>query len=293
MATLSSYINYPEVKSLYRARYSSNGYFVNWANQLLEELQERRFLSPVVREVGIIAHDSVWIQKPSDIVSLIKIYDPLNPDREFRVNDVNGEYRLLDDIFDTDYSDLDTIESFSTHEDSYSDSYTRCNYGSKADGVLKGYLLYVVTGNNAGQGYVISTNFAVNGDYPQINFVNKLPTTLAENDITSALLIPPERYSIIKYNSIITKISDVDDEVPIPDDCEERLVPTWLRWCCEREVSSVSKETVYWEAEKDKLLNQIEAKRVFVNKAKGRKITGLSGRGYNTKSQPSYDDCVS
>ena len=102
MAALSKYINSAEVKPIYRARFaatSTTNYFVDWANQLLEELQERGFLRTTKKEAGQIVKNGIWIPLPSDLVELIKVYDPLDESAEYRVEEVNGQFKILNGFF--------------------------------------------------------------------------------------------------------------------------------------------------------------------------------------------------
>jgi hypothetical protein len=292
MATLQTYIDYPEVKPIHKTRYADTGYFVMWANQLLEELQERGFLSTTIKEVGAIVDKKVWIIKPSDLVTLEKVYDPLDLERIFRVEDVNDKFRLLDVSFDYDEDDWDSADSFGNYEVSS----MLCDLEEYAENALENYLCYFSTGSLAGNGIILSGNDASVYDSESetwgttIYFLHDLSSRLDCCDIGTAYFIPPGQYLMLKYHSLITQIDDEGDEFPIPDDCEARLVPTWLRWCCERETQSTSQETIYWQGEVNKLLYGFQANRsARVNPAKGRRLVGLENPNAVDKEHVSWD----
>ena len=291
MAALSTYIAYPEIKSIYRARYAQNGYFVNWANQLLEELEGRGFLSTTIKEVGQTVHDQVWIKKPSDLVALQKIYDPEDWDHAFRTEDVNNEFKLMDDEFRPIDDSVLTASAFAT----LTSASVACQIPGIVKDQFKGYLMLFTAGTKAGSGVILSGNddSVPLGEsvYTTVRFVNT--QSLIGTDFTACEFIEPGQYVMIRYVSLINLISSVGDEFPIPDDCEARLVPTWLRWCIEKEALSTSKETVWWGTEAFRLIEEIDAKRSSkVNPAKGRRLVGLERRGCSGKDQPSYDDCI-
>lgn len=285
MAKLSDYIASPEVKPIFRGRYSANGYFVTWANQLLEELQERGFLSPYRKEVGRIVSNKRWLTYPSDFVALEKIYSPLDLTQTYRVEDINGKLRLLDFAFDYDNTSFDTLSAFT----SPTVSSVTVDLSDKAKDEYSDYLFYVTAGNLAGLGVILVGNDASVTTTTKLNFMHDVDAAFGTGDVTAAQLIPPEYYVIMKYQGMITQLTTVDDEMPIPDDCEARLIPTWLRWCCEREAQAVSKETVYWQQEKDKILYNVQVKRTGrINPAKGRRLVGMELHLNQDKKHPDF-----
>ena len=289
MATLQSYINSPEIKPILRGRYSASGYFVTWANQLLEELQERGFLSTNIKEVGQIVKNGIWINKPSDLLLLEKIYNPEDENQIFRVIEVNSRYKMADISLDASSAVFETVGTFTASGISSID----VDLLNKSADVYKNYLLYITAGNLASTGIILYGNDASGVSSTTLNFSLDLNTALGVLDITAAELIPPQYYVVVKYHSLITQISSVSDEMPIPDDCESRLIPTWLRWCCEREAMEISKETQYWGEEKDKILYSVQAKRSSrLNPAKGRRLVGMERfDGSMRKQHPPYSSC--
>ena len=293
MAALSKYINSAEVKPIYRARFaatSTTNYFVDWANQLLEELQERGFLRTTKKEAGQIVKNGIWIPLPSDLVELIKVYDPLDESAEYRVEEVNGQFKILNGFFDIEPT-YSTASTFTLPE---VDSVV-CDVEGQSANSLRGFMLYVTDGNLAGNGILLSGNDAsvsIGGvTTTKLYFLQNLVSAFGSDDVKGAEFVDPENYVILRYNSLINQISEIDDEFPIPDDCEERLVPTWLRWCCERETLSTSQETIYWQGEVTRILNSIQAARSQrVNKAQGRQLTGLMRSGCTGKRNVSWND---
>jgi hypothetical protein len=81
---------------------------------------------------------------------------------------------------------------------------------------------------------------------------------------------------MLKYHSIITAVSAMGDEMPVGDDCEKRLIPAYLRWCCEREAMSTSKDTIYWGQLAADFLYNLQATRLSKpnTPARGRRLVG-------------------
>jgi hypothetical protein len=288
MPTLQSYINSPEVKPIYRGRYSGNGYFVIWANQLLEELQERGFLSAQIRESGQKVENGIWITPPSDLILLEKIYNPEDENQGFRVDEVNGKFKMKDIDLDPSGAVFETA-AFATNS---TISSIDLNIISKAADVFKNYLLYISAGDLSGESAILSGNLISGLFTTRMNYLHNLVAAFDETKISGVELIPPQYYVVIKYHSLITSVSSLNDEMPIPDDIESRLVPTWLRWCCEREAMEISKESQYWEAQKNSILYSIQAKRsARVNPSRGRRLVGLERMGSLRKQHPPYSSC--
>jgi hypothetical protein len=273
-------------------RYTASGLFIVWMNQLLEELQERGFLSAQIKECGQIVHNGIWITPPSDMILLEKVYNPEDERQVFRVEKVNNLLKMMDVTLDPGDTEFDTVTFFS-----YSTvSSIKCDVTDKAEDVYENYLFYITAGDLAGTGIILSGNEVSETTETQVNYqLDRESALLISGDVIDcdeAQLVPPQYYVVIKYHSLIAKITTAEDEIPIPDDCEERLVPTYLRWCCERETMAVSKETQYWQNEKDKILYSIQAKRsARVNPARGRRLVGYESTSGLIKTHPPYSSC--
>ena len=285
MATLTKYISSADVKPQYRVRFGAS-YFMEWANQLLEELQERGFLDTTIKEIGQVVSNNVWLPIPSDCIELIKVYVPGMEEQEYRVENVNGKFKLIDGW----YSSSETFASATTFAYPLTTAID-CYIQGYAKDALKDYLFQVTAGNLAGQGFILSGNDASDPILgTKVYFLNTLPAAFAAPDVTACEFVQPSQYVMMKYNSMITQITSPDQEFPIPDDCEARLVPTWLRWCCEREVLPASLDTAYWENKKNQLLYSIQAARsVRVNKPVGRRLIGYERGGDCGKRNVSWN----
>ena len=371
MSTLQTYIN--QLPPVFRGRYLSSGLFVTWLNQLLEELQERKFLSSTVKETGTVVSNKYWIDKPSDFILLDKIWDASNPANELRVTDVNNRFKLLNTYYTMDTTSWLPAEFYTGYANAsisvvlgtasktiypnyvmslfnctghgfttgmpiafgttgtlpsgisastlyyairvddnnfkaalslaaaqagtpvtFSDNGAPAIYAKAvnvyAENELENYLLWITGGTLINSGIVVTSNDASVGPRTKIYF-NQLESTLTTTKITSSSLIPDTGYVMLRYHSIITAIESVADEIPIENDCEARLVPIWLRWCCERETMSTSNETIYWQGEKDRILHSLEAARSYSgNRSRGRRLVGFEPTYDLQKKHPPYSE---
>jgi hypothetical protein len=291
MATLQSYVNL--LPQVFRNRYDSSGHLLQWGNELLEELQERGFLSTTIKETGQIVDNEVWLDKPTDLLSLDEIWNPEDRAQKFRVEDVNNKFKLLDIEFDPDDTAWEEITGSTCS--GYAVGSIRVALGditAKALDDLENYLFLITAGTLAGTGIVLSGNAATT-TYTTLNFMHDLDAALDGTKVTAAKLVPPDEYVMMKYHTIITAITALGDEFPIPTDCEKRLVPTWLRWKCEQQAMATSKETGYWENEKDKLIYSMQASRLNrpITPAKGRRLVGMErGVLFENKLHPDYSE---
>jgi len=287
MATLQSYID--KLPPAFKARYTTSVHFITWANQLLEELEGRGFLSSYLREVGAVVHNLSWILKPSDMVALQEVFNPQDKRQQFRIEDVNDKLKLLDVTLDHDITDDESITTLSAQAVG---SITGNIVGHAADD-LENYLFYITAGTLAGNGIVLVGNDVSGATTTKLNFLHDRSAALTAGQATAARLVSPDFYVMLKYESLITAISSASEELPIPDYCEARLVPVWLRWCCEREAMAVSKDTRYWEQEKEKELFSVQAKQsARINPAKGRRLAGFEKASQIQKPHPDYSEFV-
>lgn len=291
MSTLQSYVS--KLPSAFADRYSTSGHLLRWGNELLEELQEREFLSASVKECGQIVTNDCWIVKPSVFLSLDKVYNPEDWNHTYRVEEVNDKFKLLDVDFEQDDTAWEVATSLST----FAVGSLRIAEGDildKAEDDLKNYLFLITAGTMAGTGIVLAGNDATvtaGTGYTVINFLHDLDAVLSGTKVTEAKLVPPTEYVMMKYHALITEITALGDEFPIPEDCEKRLVPTWLRWKCEEQAMAVSKETLKWEARTKELLFSIQSARLSrpITPVKGRRLVGMENLNiFKNKSHPEY-----
>lgn len=295
MASLESFVN--SLPSAFVNRYTTSGHLLRWGNELLEELQERGFLPTAIKETGCMVEDESWIDKPADLLSLVEVWNSLYREQKFRVEDVNNKFKLLDVTFDPDSDAWEAPTLFSAYAvDSI--RITEGNILDKAADDLEDYLLLITAGTSAGVGIIISGNDATvtaGTGYTTLRFLHSLDAALSGTKITAAKLIPPGEYLMMKYNSTITEVAALAGEFPIPTDCEKRLIPTWLRWCCERQAMATSKETMYWQKEKDDILYSLQAARLNrpITPAVGRRLAGMENVTYPSyKTHPDYSEFV-
>jgi ribosomal protein L39E len=299
MPTLQTYANHPDILPLYRGRYSTAlpgttvVPFVIWLNDLLEELQERGFLPSLTKETGVLVQKERWLTKPANYLELIKVYDPEDETNELRVEDVENKFKLMDvELEDEDSADQITSASFGTYG---ADGVTCVDLVSSAyiEDYFENYLFLITSGTLVDTSLVVHENdAAVNPGGTHIHFLHALSAALSGTKVTAARLVPPQYYVMMKYRALITAISAMSDEVPIENDCENRLVPAWLRWKCERAIQADSTATRYWENQKDEILFSIQSSRLgrMITPVHGRRLAGYE-RGYGySKPHPDYSE---
>jgi hypothetical protein len=291
MATLESFVD--KLPQWCRNRYLTSGKFVDWLNEMLEDLQERSFLPITIKETGAVVNDGFWIDKPSDLLFLEKVYHPKDERIKFRVSDVNNKFKLMDAEFNEEDSDEQiTSASF----DGYDVDEINCVDLTDTDYIedyFKGWLFLITAGTMAGVGLVVSGNDQADGTGTRLDFLHAQSAALDGTKVTAARLVNPNYYVMLKYKSVITAISIIGDEVPVDDDCEKRLVPAYLRWCCEREATAIGKETAYWGQRVIDILGSIQAARLSrpMTPAKGRRLVGYEKREFPAiKDHPDYSE---
>lgn len=293
MATLQSFVDL--LPSAFKNRYSTSGHLLQWGNELLEELQERGFLPILKKETGLIVVNDQWMDRPSDALMIDELYDPQDRSNKLRFEEVNGKIHLLDVEFDPDDADWEVATLFSDYAVG-SLRVTEGDITDKTEDELKNYLFLITGGTSAGLGIVLSGNDATvtaGTGYTVLNFLHDLSAALDAAKLTEAKLVPPWQYVMAKYRALLTEVTALGDEFPIPDDCEKRLVPTWLRWKCEQHTLAVSKETQYWESEAMRLLWSIQAARNKrpITPVLGRRLPGLEkGNVFHVKQHPDYSE---
>lgn len=263
-------------------RYSGSGKFIKWTNALLEELSGRGAIKDVNKEIGAVVKNGVWIDKPVNMVSLFDVFSPLSKDVRYRIEFVNKRLKLLE----CEFPETESVIT-GTYFDEFSTGGLIAAIGLFEEGDLEKHLLVVTGGTFAGRTYLISGNdetteipyMSGTAQITELYFLDPLISAFTETQVTSVAIVSPEDYVMLKYSVLFDPIDSESDEVPIPDNFERRLVPAWLRWKCELDISSVSKETVFWDGEVRKQLTSVGAESTrYIPKSKGRKLTGFMGR---------------
>jgi len=299
MPTLQTYVNHPDIPPHYRGRYSTAlpGTtvipFVSWLNDLLEELQERGFLPSLIKETGVLVQKKRWLAKPADYLEFIKAYDPEDETNELRVEDVENKFKLMDvELEDEDSADQIASASFGAYG---TDGITCVDLVSSAyiEDYFENYLFLITAGTLANASLVVYENdAAVDPGGTHIHFLHALSAALSGTKVTAARLVPPQYYVMMRYRALITAIAAMGDEVPIENDCENRLVPVWLRWKCERAIEPTSDDTRYWENQKDEILFSIQSARLgrMITPVHGRRLAGYESDSGNAKPHPDYSE---
>lgn len=278
MSSLQSYID----KQKYKNRYETQGYFLTWLNELLEELTERGFMPSMKKECGQIVIDNEWIEKPADLVTLREVYSPDDKNLKFRTVELNGKFKLQD--FEFEDEDL-TSDACTALTSPTVDSITVNLTGKTAD-EYKNSLFVITAGTYAGRTYILSGNDATVTTTTKLYFLHDLEAALSGTTATAAAIHPSTSYVMLVYDAIIDSISSAATEIPITDAFEKRIVPAWLRWKSEQFLSSISEETKYWQNEVEKVLWSMEAGRSSkpINSARGRRLIGYESGNDTTIS---------
>lgn len=299
MATLQSLVNHPDVTPALRNRYSTAVPgttiipFVQWANDLLEELQERGFLPSLIKERGILIENKRWVTKPSDLIQLIKVYNPEDDKEEYRVEDVENKFKFLDWEFEEEgTSDRITASAFGSYGNQTITCTGLTDTTKYQEDYFENYLFYITAGTWANIGIVVaSSDAATSPGGTKIDFFHAQSSALSGTIVTAARLVPPQYYVMMKYRASITQVSSLSDEFPVENDCENRLVPVWLRWKAERALQATSKESLKWENEVEKILYSIQAARLsrVITPSRGRRLAGFERNLKNySKPHPDY-----
>lgn len=224
MATLQSYVDL--LNPAYKARYSSGGHFVIWANQLLGLLTSRGILSENRKEAGVIVNNKRWITIPADAMYVTSIYCASNMNAEYRFEQCNGKLRLLD----YEFEDEEDLVSCSAFTNSATTGITVNVTGYDEDD-LENYLFYITEGDMAGCGIVLSGNADSGITTTDITYLHNQDAALGVADVTAARLVSSNYYVMLKY--VVQKsIAAISDEMPIGNNYESELVEAWLRYKC-------------------------------------------------------------
>lgn len=289
MATLQSYVD--KLPYHLNARYSASGHLLQFGNELLEEMQERGFLSTLIKEAGCVISNERWIAKPADLIELIKIYNPEDDKDEYRVEDVENKFKLMDWEMDAESGSVDT-NSYSGYLTTGITCVDLTNATLYVADHFKNYLFFIESGTSANIGIVVFSNTIATVSGTALTFLHTQASALSGTKVTGARLIDPNYYVMMKYRASITEMTALGDEFPVPTDCEKRLVPTWLRWCCERQAMATSQETKYWEKEKDRILYDIQASRLsrMTTPSRGRRLVGFEESFNTDKTHPEFSE---
>jgi hypothetical protein len=273
MATLATILSRAPMSMIWANRYAPST-FIDWTNELLEELSSRGAIIDLQKESGAVVVDKVWITKPQGSRDIRKIYSPLAMDLEYRFEIIEGRIRLLDHEINTESNPI-TASAFS----GYTTTSITANITGQTKDSLNGFLFVVTGGTFSGRTYVISGNDESGTTTTKLNFLHTISSALDGTRVTAAAIYNPSYYVMVKYLTSFDEITSTTEEIPIPNDFERRVVSAWLRWKCEESSMALSSETAYWQIEKERaiasMLSEITKPR---NKSLGRVLAGM-GRG--------------
>ena len=256
----------------YQQRYDTT-YWVNWINELLEALSGEGLLMPDTNfETGVRVTQEIWVAKPSGLRTIGKIYNPANPDMEYRFKEIENKIKLLD-VEVTEDSSPDTATAFSD----YAVGSIKANIADATEDEYEDFLLVVTAGTETGRTIIISGNDASVTGYTKLYFRHDLASALSATKITACSLLPDTSYIIMEYSGSYEDVADASSEIPIEDHYERRITNAWLRWKIEQQISALSDNSLYYEKQYQKILDKIKIeRRSNVGRIQPREIPGLT-----------------
>lgn len=269
MATLATIIT--RLPQEFQDRYGDS-YWINWINELLEELSGEGFVMPSLdKEIGCVVANEVWIEKPSGLRAINKIWNPENTKMQYEFKEVNDKIKLLNVEVDAEDSP-DTADAFQNYAVGSMD----VDIDDAAEDDYEDYLLVIDGGTEDGETIKIRNNDAAAAGYTKLYFYHDLASVLDGTKITSCYLTGSDYYVMLEGSFSFADITLTSDEVPIDNLYEKRITRAWLRWKLEEATIATSDETAYYRAEYNKILGKIKSeRRGSVNRVHPRDIPGL------------------
>lgn len=236
-----------------QARYSAT-YFVNWINEMLQRCSsEPRLFKSLRVEKGVTVDDTVWIDKPSGMREVYRIFNPSDEGQQYNFRYSNNRIKLEGATVE-DYVAAATASSFSN----YSTTYIDVNLSSATLNQYDRYLFRITAGTYAGRTYILDGNTASSGGTCRLYFRHPLSAALTGTNVTAAQLIAPEYYVIMEYMESFTSVTSSSDEVPLDDDYEYLLTTPWLNYKVFDEISPSSNEAGKKESDFEQALKKIK-----------------------------------
>lgn len=197
--------------------YESGAGWVHILNRLLKKLEINGMYTTTKRkERGVEVNNDYWITKPSDLRTVIKIYNPFAPDTIYKFKHLNGKYKL--DISFSKKSDPDTFTLSAG-----STTTIKINDADATADLWNEYLLVLTNGTYSGDGIIIHDTAATDAGTSTLTFRHAQQGSI---DSTTGYLT--KSYAIIEYQSTFSQISAFDDEIPIDDRFEGDLLLYWF-----------------------------------------------------------------
>lgn len=219
MTALNDYIRYnirPDTRS--NRDFESGRGWADLANELLMIIEsEKLFNITRIWERGIEIRDGYWVDNvPSDLRTVVKIYDPLWPQRDTYSHEHINDQIKLHDWFDKESSpDTFTLSNGSTTTIEVDDA------DATAD-LWNDYLLILTDGTYSGDGLMISDTAVAGGGVSELTFLHTQPGTI---DSTAGYLTL--KFLMMKYRTEYTPMTAFNDEIPV-DDRYEYIFKNWF-----------------------------------------------------------------
>lgn len=250
MGTLSSHIAL--LPPIYRDKFASS-FFIAKGNEILKKLSSEKLMRDMSFRRGVVVSNDVWITPPSNYRHVSRLHSPDDYNNEFAYIETDGKIMLTNNKI-TEEIDPDTVDTFSNFA---LDSIVVNIDGLDEDAYVN-HLLVITSGTLANETIIISGNDESSGGTTKLYFQHRASSLLDAAKITGASIIQPDYYVMMIYFGSYVKLSSVDDEVPITDDFEDRIMSAGLMYkCCERHLGTNDRKTAEWERKFEKEVQEL------------------------------------
>lgn len=237
----------------FQKRFAQEQRWVDWTNDLLEELSGEGILPEIEFERGVEVKREYWITKPPNLRRIKRIYNPQNSTIEYRWEDVEGKIRL--ELAFDDQETVPAITEFTNYDylsvDVNLDGYDKDEFA--------GHLLVIDTGTYAARTYVLFGNDASSTGTTRIYFVHDLTSNFDALKTITGRILSDEHFLMMRYSGEYDPVTLGTDEVPIEAKYERRVTEAWFRWKCERASTRVPDDALpFYQAYRD-IVEQIKA----------------------------------
>ena len=274
-------------------RYKTSGKFEGWMNELIEELNEKEFLPEIIKEAGCVVTNEIWFKKPIDLVQAIECRSPVD-DTPFRIEDVEGKYRLADRHFSSlslDPLDADVIAADVTAGLSLNIITIDSSGTIYVKDQFKKNLALIVDGTLAGKTLLLTGNAESAEGATDLNLLHAMKTPMTSDECSAILLFTADRYALLKYYARLMKIENLSDELPFEIQEYDRLALAWLTWKAERDMDMSSNDAKTLQNDTEILMQKMRSSKNNrpMLPARGRRLAGMERTSMGMrKRNPDY-----
>jgi hypothetical protein len=227
---------------IFREKFGDS-FFIAKANEILEALSGEKLMRDLTYRRGVLVSDSIWITPPSNYRHVTRLHDPEDYNVEYPYIEVDGKIMLTNNIV-LEEDDPDEATSFSD----YALNSITVNVDGLEEDALKDYLFVITAGTLVDETAVISGNDESTGGTTKLYFAHNTTSLLDGTKVTAADLISPDYYTMLIFKGTYTDLTLIDDEIPIDNNFEKRIMYSGLMFHCYERLYGVSaNKTKDWE----------------------------------------------